>query len=46
MASTQKSHSHPPPRPIPAKAGISGAVGAKFPAALRRRRFLPSQEWN
>ncbi|MGI9298492.1 MAG: hypothetical protein ACR2QC_11445 [Gammaproteobacteria bacterium] len=35
-------------RPIPAKAGISTpkAVIVQFPAALRRRRFLPSQEWD
>ncbi|MGI9297539.1 MAG: hypothetical protein ACR2QC_06545 [Gammaproteobacteria bacterium] len=34
--------------PIPAKAGISTpkAVIVQFPAALRRRRFLPSQEWD
>ncbi|MGI9296957.1 MAG: hypothetical protein ACR2QC_03565 [Gammaproteobacteria bacterium] len=37
---------------IPAKAGISTpkaqtvAEGVQFPAAMRRRRFLPSQEWN
>ncbi|MGI9296728.1 MAG: hypothetical protein ACR2QC_02375 [Gammaproteobacteria bacterium] len=42
-------------RPIPAKAGISAPKGAncrrrrtnvQLPAALRRRRFLPSQEWD
>ncbi|MGI9297189.1 MAG: hypothetical protein ACR2QC_04735 [Gammaproteobacteria bacterium] len=40
------SHSHL--RPIPAKAGISTpkAVIVQLPAALRRRRFLPSQEWD
>ncbi|MGI9297421.1 MAG: hypothetical protein ACR2QC_05910, partial [Gammaproteobacteria bacterium] len=41
--------------PIPAKAGISAPKGAncrrrrtnvQLPAALRRRRFLPSQEWD
>ncbi|MGI9298329.1 MAG: hypothetical protein ACR2QC_10590 [Gammaproteobacteria bacterium] len=36
---------------IPAKAGISApkaqiVKGVQLPAALRRRRFLPSQEWN
>ncbi len=36
------------PCSIPAKAGISTpkAVIVQFPAAMRRRRFLPSQEWN